>query len=151
MKNILILVLTMHIAVSSAFADTAQIKVRSTAIRSQPKIWSSSIGLVSYGDSVALLGSQSGWMKVKSGGKEGYLHSSALTSKKIVLSSSKHVAQQADRSDIVMAGKGFSKSVEAQFAAVNGSLNFKAVDEVERQRVKAGDLAGFIKGGKLNG
>lgn len=137
---------------SEAAADGANVKIKSTALRSQPKAWASSVAVLNYGDALELIGAEGAWMKAKAkGGKTGYVHSSALTTKKVLLASSKAPAAQVDRADIVMAGKGFSKEIERQFASTNGTLNYSAVNEVEKQRVGAGELSSFIKSGKLKG
>ncbi|MBX7143142.1 MAG: SH3 domain-containing protein [Oligoflexia bacterium] len=137
---------------SIALAEDVSVKIRSTALRSQPKAWAATLAVLSYGDTLKLTGADGSWMKVKSkGGTEGFVHSSALTTKKVVLASAKSPSAQVDRADIVMAGKGFSKEIERQFASANGSLNYASVNEVERFRVSSGELSAFMKSGKLKG
>lgn len=125
------------------------VKVRSAAIRSEPKAWASALSFVSYGDSVQVKESKDGWLKVRSGAVTGYLHGSALTAKKVVLSGRETKGYAADQSEIVMAGKGFSREVEKQLAASASGMNFSAVNEIERSRVSSVELAGFIREGKL--
>jgi hypothetical protein len=140
---------------SRAFAEEKKgavlnVKVRQAVLRSEPKAWASSVATVSYGDKLVSVGESEGWIKVQSsGGKIGYIHPSALTSKKVVLSGKGVNDSSTDKSQIVMAGKGFSKEVEKEYAASNASLNFQAVNEMEKLKVHPGELATFIKSGAL--
>lgn len=148
--------LVVLLSAGTAFADDSvsegdvlQVKVRSTALRTEPKAWSSPIGTANYGDKLTVMGIGGGWVKAKtSGGKSGYVHTTAVTSKKVVLGSSGLTDIGADASEVVMAGKGFSKKVEEGYAAAQG-LNFKAVDGMERWKVKTAELLAFLKEGKL--
>jgi hypothetical protein len=127
------------------------VKVKTVKVRGEPKAWAAAIASLKYGDGVQAMSATDGWLKVKTGsGKVGYLHESAVTTKKIVLSG-KGIAGDgsADRADVVLAGKGFNQAVEKDFAAKDSSLNFKAVDEMERIRVSDGELGAFLKAGKL--
>ena len=55
----------------------------------------------------------------------------------------------ADAADVVLAGKGFNPAVEKEYAAGRSDLNFGAVDKMERRTVSDGELATFVKAGKL--
>ena len=138
------------VADSPESVATVNIKVKSTKIRSQPKMWASAVGSVKYGDSVQTLGLTDGWLKVRSAGKVGYLHESAVTEKKVILSARSMTGDgSADRGDVVLAGKGFNQAVEKDLAAKDRSLNFKAVDEMERLKVSDSELGAFMRAGQL--
>lgn len=129
------------------------VQVRSAKIRSTPEFWGASVSGVSYGDKVGVIPGQKGeggWLKVKgAGGKEGYLHVSALTSRKVVLrASDQKPSHGVSSSDVVLAGKGFSKEVEANYSKSH-ALNYKGVDQIERERIGEGELRSFVKGGNL--
>lgn len=129
--------------------DTLQVKVRSTALRGEPKAWSSPVGTANYGDKLTVVALGGGWVKAKtSGGKTGYIHTSAVTTKKVVLGSKGLLDSGADASEVVMAGKGFSQKIEESYAAAQG-LNFRAVNAMERWKVNAAALVSFLKDGKL--
>lgn len=127
------------------------VKVKAAKVRAEPRAWATAVTALKYGDSIQALSESDGWLKVRTaGGKQGYLHESAVTTKKIVLSMRGISGDgTADRTDVVLAGKGFNQAVERDLAAQDGSLNFKAVDEMERLRVSDTDLAAFIKAGQL--
>jgi uncharacterized protein YgiM (DUF1202 family) len=147
---LLLVLVCAGVLVSQAAADEAQILVRKTNLRATPKLWAKSLGSLQYGDSVHMLGAEAGWVKVKTKGKEGFVHASALTQRQIVLSG-KAAPQTVSRDQVVLAGKGFNSQVEKQLAAGNTHLNFAAVNEIEKMKVSPSDLAAFIRNGKLNG
>lgn len=127
-----------------------QVRIRETKLRSQPKFWGASVADLKYSESLTLLGNESGWLKVRtSGGKQGYVHPSVVTDKKIVLASKAAVETGIDTSEVVLAGKGFSKEVEQEYARNNPELNFKAVTSVEQMRISDQELLAFLREGKL--
>ena len=148
--------LSLSCAAFSAFADDSvsqgdviQVKVRSTAVRAEAKAWSSPVSTANYGDKLTVVALGGGWVKAKtSGGKTGFVHTSAITTKKVVLGSSGLSDSSADLTEVVMAGKGFSKKVEESYAAAQG-INFKAVDGMERLKVNSTTLVSFLKEGRL--
>jgi len=137
-------------ASSGSSASDAYIKVRSSKVRSAPQPWAPSIASVQYGDRVTLLDSSgSSWASVKTaGGKQGFLSISAITPQKVVLSA-QAATPGADSSEVVLAGKGFSKSVEKEFAASDQHANFAAVNRMEALKVGEGEVLSFAKAGKL--
>lgn len=134
-----------------AAAESVYIKVKSTRLRSVAQHYAASLDTLVLGDSVQLLKRYQGWYEIKTlRGKIGYIHESAVSERKIVLTNStgKNYGSS-DSSDVVLAGKGFNQEVEKQFASQNPTLNFKAVDEIERIRVNESDLLAFVKAGGL--
>jgi hypothetical protein len=131
-------------------AESRYVQVRKTALRSQPSMISPSVSTLKYGDTVELLESaQDSWLRVKASGRSGYLHVSATTSRKVVLQQRDiRSADSVSSSDVVLAGKGFSREVERAFAAKNG-VSLAAVDSIERNSVSSVEIAQFIASGKL--
>ncbi len=145
---------TISIAADLPASPTSlSIKVRSVPVRSQPKYWGSSVVTVKYGDSVTQISGDGGWLKVKTkSGATGYIHESAVTTKRIVLAANQQaVSSFSDKSEIVLAGKGFNLEAEKGLKATDATLNFSAVDSIERIRVSNSELGNFIRAGKLQG
>ena len=127
------------------------LQVQQTKLRSQPQFWSTPVSDLSYGAALTTLGaapSDKSWIKVKYGDKEGYVHVSSVTSRKIVLKSAGNVDPNVDPGSIVLAGKGFNKQVEGNYAASRG-LNYKSVDLVEANRVEPAEEIAFLESGGL--
>lgn len=138
---------------NSAFAaEYAYVQIKSSKVRSAPKIWASAVASVSYGDSLTVSETNDGWSKVStSNGKSGFIPSSALSPKKVILASSSRVSQSAaDPTDAILAGKGFDQNVESQFAAQSNG-NYKAVDTMEKLKVSDSELKAFVVAGELTG
>lgn len=127
------------------------VKVRSAKLRNEPKQWAPSVSSLNYGDAVAMLSTEGAWLKVKAGSRSGYLHNSAVSERKVVLQAAKSVASTGNDKDVILAGKGFNKEVEKNYAAKNSALNYAEVDKMERLSVGDNEIAAFVKAGKLGG
>ena len=69
-------------------AETLVVKIQTTNLRKDPKFFASTIAALKAGDSLEKLASQDGWYKVKtSAGVVGWIHSSAVETKKFNLAS----------------------------------------------------------------
>lgn len=127
------------------------VKVRNAKLRNEPKQWAPSISSLSYGDAVSMLSSEGAWLKVKVGNSSGYLHNSAVSERKVVIQAAKSVATTGNDKDVILAGKGFNKEVEKNYASKNSALNYAEVDKMERLNVSDTEVAAFVKAGKLGG
>ena len=150
--SLLSLALAFGTCVSPARAEdeAISVKVRDTRLRAQPKAWAPGTQTLTYGTRLTVLGTQDGWFKVQTtNGKQGFVHPSAVTDKKIVFNSSKSPEAQTDSADVVLAGKGFSKEVESVYAKSNPSLKFGELNQIETLRVSDGELYAFMRQGML--
>ncbi len=154
---VLIILATQSLAlVSLASAAPSQkniyIQVRETRLRTQPEFWAPTVKVLSYGDFLTPLGAaqnNKSWLKAQLGGEQGYVHVSAVTSRKIVLASSRNTdAVRASSSEIVLAGKGFNKQVENHYKSSKG-LDFAGVDEVEQLKIDPVEQVMFLQAGEL--
>ena len=128
------------------------VQIKRSDVRSRPSFLGAVVGRVSYGDQVQTYGGQAAWIKVRLQGQaiEGWLHRSALTTKKIVLrAGDQDVRQAASNDEVALAGKGFTPEVEAGYRQKNPGLNYAQVDQIETFRVNPGQLAAFIQEGGL--
>lgn len=138
------------LASSPAFAESAWVQVRQSQLRVQPKFYALSAGSVRYGEKLEKLSEDGGWVKVDANGRQGYLPISAVSADRIVLSAADLKKVQADSSEVVMAGKGFSKEVEQNYRKEDAKLRYDLVDYVERvARVSPGEMARFVQSGGL--
>ena len=128
------------------------VEVSSAKLRQQPKHWAPGSVELPYGTALSELSREAGWLRVRTGaGQEGFVHESAITSRKIVLSAAGAGANvRPDDSDVVLAGKGFSKELEGGLAGSRKDLNFTQVDALQKNHISDGELFKFIKLGKLN-
>ena len=138
-------------------ADSLYIQVRKAKLRSTPKHYGKILRTMKYGQKLNLINSEedTGWFSVAYGNTKGFIHKSAVTERKVEFQQkSKGSTGNFDNSEIATAGKGveqgWDKNIERKYASQNGSLNFKAVDQMERVYTADSELTGFRKAGKLN-
>jgi uncharacterized protein YraI len=132
-------------------AETVVVKVKTTAVRSDPKFTASVVAKIKTGDTLEQLGVQSGWIKVKTkAGVVGWVHSTAVQTKKVNLTAmDKTMQTQASAGEVALAAKGFNKQVEDKYRATNPGLDFAAVDAMEKLRPTAAEVEAFLKLGQL--
>ena len=84
-------------------------------------------------------------------GASGWIHESALTPKRVVLSSGAEDAraQSVGSEEVALAGKGFSKEVEAEYKKGNSQIDYTWVDWMVQQTVSNDQLVQFLKQGDL--
>jgi hypothetical protein len=132
--------------------ETMSVAVRSAQLREGPSFLSRVLENLGYGSRIETGDRQDGWIRARSGSREGWLHESALSEKEIVLNPGvAEVRRAANSSEIALAGKGFSANVEAEYRRRNTGLNFAAVDVMESRPISDLELARFVREGNLSG
>ena len=133
--------------------QTMSVQVQDGKLRSDPTFLGKIIGAVAYGDVVTVIRQQDPWFFVstKTGQSSGWIHSSALTEKEIVLrAGDANVQKTASQREIALAGKGFNPEVEKEFKTRNPNLNYELIDHMERIVVSDEEIRQFMKDGKLS-
>ena len=133
-----------------AFAQTTMsVEVRETQLRATPSFLGRVDALLQYGDQVSVLEEAQGWARVRHQGATGWVHGSALTTKRIVMQAGDASAQRgATGSEVALAGRGFNQEVEDRYRAEQG-LDFSGVDRMEGYGVDPERLAAFLSEGQL--
>ena len=132
-------------------AKEMSVQVRDGQLRNRASFLGTVTATVAYGDRVTVNQTQAGWCEVSLAGKSGWIHESALTPKKVVLASGTADArvQSVGSEEVALAGKGFSKEVEAEYKKQNPQLDFTWVDWMGQQTVSSERLVAFLKQGDL--
>lgn len=131
-------------------AESMSVQVKEAMVKSKPSFLSKTLETLRYGDKVEASDAEGDWTKVKSKKGSGWLHLSSLTTKEIVLKNSGKTGHGASNSEVVMAGKGFSKEVEDSYKKTNRDLNYRDVDLVEKSRPTLSSVTKFADAGKLS-
>lgn len=141
----------MALAATAAWAaKEMSVQVRDGQLRNRASFLGTVVGTVAYGDRVTVNQTQAGWCEVTLAGKTGWIHESALTPKKVVLASGTTDARAgASGEEVALAGKGFSKEVEAEYKKQNKNVDYTWVDWMGRQTVPSEQLVEFLKQGDL--
>ncbi|MCP3941837.1 MAG: SH3 domain-containing protein [Desulfobacteraceae bacterium] len=128
------------------------VQVRQGHVRKTPTFLGIIVERLSYGDKVLILKDKGDWLdiKVEGTGTRGFMHISALTTKKIVFNPGDEEAKKTATSDeFALAGKGFNENVEDRFRADNPHLNFAGIDRMEGYGVSEKQMRQFLFKGQL--
>jgi uncharacterized protein YgiM (DUF1202 family) len=138
-------------AAAWAAAQQLSVQVKETQIRAKASFLGASVATLGYGARVTVVEDKGAWVRVRDDkGKEGWVHRSALTEKKVKLSSGgKDAATGAGTDELALAGKGFSAEVEDAFKEQNAQLDFTWVDRMESWVVSPDDARRFLAAGEV--
>jgi len=140
-------------ATAAAAEHLMSIQIKKGQLRTTPSFLGKIVAELNYADQVAVLEKKAAWLKVRTSAKnaEGWLHASALTSKKIILKpGATDVAQAASSDELALAGKGFSEQVEGEFKTRNPQLDYAWINQMEQMVVTQEQMEQFLKEGKLS-
>ena len=140
------------IAVYAIEQKRMSIQVKTGVVRSNPSFLGKIVAQLPYGDRVSVQATTGAWHLINQAEKsaDGWMHSSALSTKKIILKPGATDVQQAASSDeITLAGKGFNQQVENDFKSRNPQTDFTWVNRMEKMAVSQNQIQAFIKEGQL--
>jgi len=148
------LVTTCLIAAAAIAADNSKmmsVQVKTTSLRNSPSFISKACATLAYGDRVEVSSTKGPWSKVNTQkGATGWVHTSALSPKKIVLKSGQETAQtRASNDELALAGKGFNSDVEGEFKKQHKNINFIWINKMEKMRVTSAEMQRFLKEGSI--
>lgn len=153
MRLPLVLAVLLMISGITLAATMKSVQIKAGSLRSAPSFMSKIVAKVAYGDRVESMDNKNGWSEVRlTGAKQsGWIHDSALTHKKIVLTAGQsNVAQGATGDEIALAGKGFNEQVEREFKEKNPQLDFMMINQMEKIVVSDSQMQQFLKAGRVN-
>lgn len=151
--SLCVFMLALSAAIAAEQPKLMSVNVKETQVRATPSYLGKALGTLAYGDRVQAAESQKGWVKVTVPGKglTGWVNESALTAKKVVLSSGSETAsQQASSGEVALAGKGFNAQIESENRK-DASFDYATVDRMERTVVAPEAASAFLKAGGLAG
>lgn len=141
----LLIAVALALTAAAAYASTITVLVQQTALRKRPQSYSPSVGTAKLGQKFESAGLEAGFHKTSG----GYIHSSAVTERKVRLGSADSVGGSASSEEVTLAGKGFNAQVEKSYGQKNAAANFAAVDAMERRSVSEAELFAFLRAGGL--
>ncbi|MBI2440044.1 MAG: SH3 domain-containing protein [Lentisphaerae bacterium] len=147
-KSLAAAALLMAAAALAASAATMSVQVKEAPVRATPSFVGKVVGTLAYGDRIEVQQTQGAWSQIAGKGISGWVHSSALSTKKIVLASGREQARVAASGDeLALAGKGFNSDVEAQFKATHRDIDFTWINRMEKIRIAPAESQAFLKDG----
>jgi hypothetical protein len=155
-KRFLVTLLLIFLTGFTALADDQKVmsvQVKQVEVRSAPSFLGRIVARLSYGDQVYFRNEKGSWIRIglRGNSTEGWIHTSALTPKKIVFKAgSSDVQTSASSDELALAGKGFNKQVENEFRNKNPNLDFSWIDRMEGFVVSQKQIEQFLKAGELS-
>lgn len=137
----------------SADAGSMSVQVKQSQVRTAPSFLARIIGTLHYGDRVYVVSGQGTWTQVfmATAGIKGWVHTSALTRKKIILKAgAADVNETATSDELALAGKGFNKKVEGEFKAKHQNLDYARIDQMEKVKASQRDIRKFLEEGAVS-
>ncbi|MGE4158574.1 MAG: SH3 domain-containing protein [Planctomycetota bacterium] len=131
------------------------VQVESAVLREKPGYLSKLVGedgrpsVFGYGTQLPVSEVQGSWIKVVRGSVKGWIHESAVNTKRIELASGPSQRTGVSDEEVLIAGKGFSKEVEDEYRKGHASLRYDAVDAMEKRVFSLGALAKFLEDGSV--
>jgi len=150
----LILALSMVFSGNVFGSRMMSVQVKKGDVRATPTFLGKIVSSLEYGTRVEVLESKDGWMRISPTPKAsaGWIHSSALTEKRIALAPGSGDAKvTATGSELALAGKGFNAEVEREFKTRNRNLDFSTIDRMQTMGISQERIAAFLKEGGLGG
>lgn len=137
----------------SADKGSMSVQVKKSQVRTAPSFLARIIATLDYGDRVYIVSRQGNWSQIflASAGVKGWVHSSALTTKRIVLKAgAADVNKTATSDELALAGKGFNKKVEGEYRNNNKNLDYSSIDRMEQVKVSQSAIRKFLKEGAVS-
>lgn len=136
-------------AAVAATATIMSVQVSKAELRDTPSPFGKVIASFAYGDKVSVQSQDGAWMQVSGNNQSGWLHSSALTKKTIIMKGDAAVRTSASSGEMALAGKGFNSDVEKEFKNNHKNIDFAPIDKMEKIKIPIADIKEFAKEGKL--
>lgn len=153
LKSLAGLLCVAGVAVAATTATLMSVQVKKADLRGTPSFLGSITSSLQYGDKVTVEQQNGAWYKVSKTdtGASGWLHTSALTKKTIVMKAGDTAQTQtgASSGEMALAGKGFNADVEQQFKAGHQNIDFSPVDRMVTYKASSGEIQSFIRDGGL--
>ena len=129
--------------------ETLSVQVKEGELRATPSFLGQIVARVAYGDRVTVIEDRGTWKKVSlRGGKQGWMHASALTTKRIALKAGQtNVQTGATQNELALAGKGFNEQVESSFRKENKNLDYTWINKMESFKVSPDLMRNFLAQG----
>lgn len=151
MKSLLpaVLVAVLVAGVAVAATETVTVIVKKTSVRRDRQFYAPTLVEGRLGDSFGVQAREAGWVKVGTKAGAGWLHESAVTTKKLAVSSATPAGGKVDDRDVANASKGFNPQVESQYRRKNPAANYAAVDRLENIEASDAAVESFVRDGNI--
>ena len=122
------------------------VMVKESRLRATPVSYGKPVGTVLYGQKLEVQETRDDWYRVTVAGTTGWLHRSAVTSRKVDVGKTASVGtSKVSNDEVTLAGKGFNPQVEAEYKKRHPGSNFAAVDAMEKLKISEDEVRRFVE------
>jgi hypothetical protein len=141
------------IAAAPASGSTITVQTLTAKLMKSPSYLGATAAKLVRGDQLTFEGAKGDWYHAKAkAGADGWIHKSGVVEKAVALSSKPGGgAGGVTQDEVALAGRGFSKEVEAEYKNQHPDMDFSHVDKIEKLEVDSDALAKFAAEGKVGG
>jgi hypothetical protein len=151
--TVLLIIVAVTIGMApGAWATEMTVQVNKTQLRAAPAYYGTVVSTVNYADRLQILETKGSWVKAANpkNNKTGWLHVSALTSKRLTpKAGAKSAPTSVSTGELSAAEKGFTEQIERDYRQKHGNINFAWVDRMEQIDITPRESAAFLKDGQL--
>ncbi|MBN1662252.1 MAG: SH3 domain-containing protein [Deltaproteobacteria bacterium] len=137
---------------TGAWAKEMTVQVNMTQLRATPAYYGAVVATVDYAARLQILETKGSWAKATDpkNNKTGWLHLSALTSKRLTpKAGAKSAPTSVSTGELSAAEKGFTEQIEKDYRQKNRTIDFTWVDRMEQININPQKSVAFLKDGQL--
>ena len=158
MKKLFLLASCLIISLNVFANEPGWVSVKQSIVRNTPSFLGAVVARVSYEQQLLVTSKDKDWWQVQVDNQAGWIHHSAVSTELVQRVSSVETFQSGETSEevnreqtenITLAGKGFNKETEQEYAKANSNLNFEQVDIMENRSLAGFDFNQFASEGGL--
>lgn len=133
----------------AAFCAQVHVQIANAKLKKSAQWFAATVAEPALGDALEVVKQTGDWYRVKAGDVTGWIHKSAVTTKKPKKSKASTVGStKTTADDVTLAGKGFNE-LEADYRKSGETVNLEAIDAMEARTVEDAKLAAFLRNGAL--
>lgn len=151
MRRFLLFLVATSVLAAAPLGEPLIVVQKQTAIRSAKKLYARPVKTLREGDVVYKLCEESPWLRVESGGVQGWLHRTAVSADRNVRLSGDGVGGSVRVTEQSAAAKGFNPQVEKQYRTTHTGLAeaYRILDQVQERKYPEDRVEAFLRSGKL--
>lgn len=143
-------ILPLLLMANTTLAQSMSVQVKSAHLKKKPNPLAELLTTLPYGDQLQVKTEEGPWLKVMhpKTGTTGWVHSSALSARQIVINPANRHIEAAHSGTISLAGQGFNLEVEKQYKEQK-QLDYTQIDRMESVTPSQEEIRAFAKSGNL--
>jgi uncharacterized protein YgiM (DUF1202 family) len=136
-----------------ATGSTVTVQTLTAKLMKTPSFIGQTAAKLVRGDQLKFQEAKADWYKVTTAkGESGWINKSSIVEKAVALNTKPGGGTGGATADeVALAGRGFSKEVEAKYKSEHADLDFSHVDKIEALDVDSDKVAKFAAEGKIGG